>query len=166
MAFFVSNISPFFNKLKSSAHASLAFSGLIALLLFSSLTSANDWQDINWQSYEEARALDSEKPIFVFAELHFCGACKKMKEEVFNQSDIIATINRDFIPVNMKSLGIFPNTLPDLKDTDGETLSLMGSPALVIVYKNQYKLVYGFQNQVQLSNMLEETLQQIENANS
>ncbi|GBL03868.1 DUF255 domain-containing protein [Glaciecola sp. KUL10] len=126
--------------------------------------NANDWQDINWQNYEDARASGMDKPVFVFAELHFCGACKKMKEEVFNQSEIIELINQEFKPVNMKSFGLFPNKLSDLKDERGEALSLLGSPALVVVYKNQYKLVYGFQNKAQLTKLLTESLLAIESA--
>jgi hypothetical protein len=161
----LSNAYTLFTSIKLSFVLSTVFL-LFSSLLLSKTAQANDWKDINWQSYEEARALDSDKPIFVFAELHFCGACKKMKEEVFNQADLIELINKRFVPVNMKAFGIFPNKLSDLKSESGETLSLIGSPALVVVYKDQYKLVYGFQNKAQLQKLLNESLSQIQAANS
>lgn len=124
-------------------------------------SSAGDWQDINWQDYADARELNSDKPIFVFAELHFCSACKKMKDEVFNQSDIIKLLNQSFIPVNMKAFGIFPNELSDLQSENGDSLTLIGSPAIVVVYKNQYKLLYGFQNKAQVHKLLTQSLEEI-----
>jgi len=132
------------------------------MVVISGNAFSSDWQDIQWTEYEDARAIESEKPIFVFAELHFCSACKKMKNEVFNQADIIKLINDHFIPVNMKAFGIFPNTLKDLSDRDGDPLELIGSPALVIVYRTQYKIVYGFQDSAQLSHLLTQAIQQIE----
>ena len=165
MTFLLSNANTPFTSLKLSFVLSTALL-LLSSLLLSKGAHANDWQDINWQSYEDARALNSDKPIFVFAELHFCGACKKMKEEVFNQADVIELVNERFVPVNMKAFGIFPNKLPDLKSESGEALSLIGSPALVVVYKDQYKLVYGFQNKAQLQKLLTESLSQIQAANS
>lgn len=145
-----------------------AFISLFILVLSSTFisVSANDWQDIKWLDYEDARSLKQSKPIFVFAELHFCSACKKMKQEVFNQAEIIESLNSDFVPVNMKSLGILPNKLPDLKDNNGDTVTLLGSPALVIVLGEQYKVVYGFKNQQQLSRLLKQSLLEIKQSQS
>ncbi|MFT6084864.1 MAG: hypothetical protein ACJAWT_000106 [Glaciecola sp.] len=103
-------------------------------------------QSVHWLDYEDARALDSQKPVFVFAEMTFCSACKKMKKEVFVEQDIIDTLNNDFVPANMSTLGIFPNTLDDLMDEEGEPLVLKGSPGFVIIKDNQYSVFYGFQS--------------------
>jgi hypothetical protein len=101
---------------------------------------------VHWLEYEDARALDAENPIFVFAEMTFCPACKKMKKEVFVVQDIIDTLNNDFVPATISSLGIFPNTLDDLIDEDGGPLVLKGSPGFVIIKDNQYSVFYGFQS--------------------
>jgi len=103
-------------------------------------------QSVQWVEYEDARTLDSEKPVFVFAEMTFCPACKKMKKEVFVQQDIIDTLNNNFVPANMSTLGIFPNTLDDLMDEEGGPLVLKGSPGFVIIKDNQYSVFYGFQS--------------------
>nr|WP_297349985.1 DUF255 domain-containing protein [uncultured Glaciecola sp.] len=103
-------------------------------------------QSVQWLEYEDARALDSDKPVFVFAEMTFCPACKKMKKEVFVEQDIIDILNNDFVPANMSTLGIFPNTLDDLIDEDGGPLVLKGSPGFVIIKDNQYSVFYGFQS--------------------
>jgi hypothetical protein len=46
----------------------------------------------------------------------------------------------------MSTLGIFPNTLDDLMDEEGEPLVLKGSPGFVIIKDNQYSVFYGFQS--------------------
>jgi hypothetical protein len=107
-------------------------------------------QSVHWLGYEDARALDSQKPIFVFAEMTFCPACKKMKKEVFVVQDIIDTLNNGFVPATISTLGIFPNTLDDLMDDEGAPLVLRGSPGFVIIKDNQYSVFYGFQSADQL----------------
>ena len=122
-----------------------AISAILLATIFTVLP-AQASQEINWLDYEEARQLDSDKPIFVFGEMTFCSACKKMKKEVFVEADIIKTLNEDFIPVRMSTLGIFPNTLADLADDQGEPLKLNGSPGFVVIQNNQYSVFYGFQS--------------------
>ena len=102
--------------------------------------------EIHWLDYEDARALDSDKPIFVFAEMAFCSACKKMKEDVFVVEDIAEVLNQQFLPVRMHSIGIFPNKLDDIRDENDEPLKLKGSPGFVIIKDNQYTVFYGFQS--------------------
>lgn len=116
----------------------------------SSLDIKVSQQSVQWLEYEDARAVDSAKPIFVFAEMTFCPVCKKMKKEVFVVQDIIDTLNNDFVPATMSTLGIFPNTLDDLMDEDGAPLVLRGSPGFVIIKDNQYSVFYGFQSADQL----------------
>ena len=65
---------------------------------------------VQWLDYEDARALKSSKPIFVFAEMTFCSACKKMRNEVFVQQDIIDTLNNQFIPANQFSFCLIFST--------------------------------------------------------
>lgn len=125
--------------------AQKAISAIFLAAIFTVLP-AQASQEINWLDYEDARQLDSDKPIFVFGEMTFCSACKKMKKEVFVEADIINTLNEDFIPVRMSTLGIFPNTLADLADDQGEPLELNGSPGFVVIQNNQYSVFYGFQS--------------------
>ncbi|MBF7073878.1 thioredoxin family protein [Glaciecola sp. MH2013] len=125
----------------------LHISILASLFFFMSASAqADDVQEIKWMDYEDARASNSSKPIFVFAEMAFCSACKKMKEDVFVLDDIAATLNNDFIPVRMHTLGIFPNKLSDLRDENGDELTLEGSPGFVIIKDEQYSVFYGFQS--------------------
>jgi hypothetical protein len=122
-----------------------ALSALLVATIFT-VFPAQASQEINWLDDEDARQLDSDKPIFVFGEMTFCSACKKMKKEVFVETDIIKTLNEEFIPVRMSTLGIFPNTLDDLVDDQGEPLKLNGSPGFVVIQNNQYSVFYGFQS--------------------
>ncbi len=109
-------------------------------------TAVTQLDSVQWLAYEDARDLNTKKPIFVFAEMTFCSACRKMKKEVFVEQDIIDSLNNDFIPASMSTLGIFPNSFDDLMDENGENLVLKGSPGFVIIKNNKYSVFYGFQS--------------------
>lgn len=140
---YTSSVSPFgiFKKLSTTLFISFL---ILSAIQFNA--QAQDTAQVEWMDYEDARALKSDKPIFVFGEMAFCSACKKMKKEVFSLNDIAATLNQDFVPVRMHTLGIFPNTLNDIMDEDNKPLKLAGSPGFVVIKDNKYSVFYGFQS--------------------
>lgn len=137
----------------------MKFKSLIVMCLaLVSLSSFAD-SEINWLEYEDARALNSDKPIFVFGEMKFCAVCQRMKAEVFNQQEIIDILNEDFLPVKHSSFISGRHKFKDLKDKDGKTLNLVGSPLLMLVEGDNYRYGFGYKSVAQMQKMLESALE-------
>jgi len=60
-------------------------------------------QEIDWVSLEKAVSMAEEKPkkIMLFMEADWCTLCKKMKREVFPESEILKAINNSFYLVRI-----------------------------------------------------------------
>ena len=73
------------------------------LLLTISLSQAQEpvKQEINWISFEELnKALEVDpKPVLLFFHTEWCGYCKKMLRETFNEPRVIEKINADYYAV-------------------------------------------------------------------
>ena len=135
----------------------------ILLLCMSALFSFHlSASDIAWQDYKTARSGNTDKPLFVFAEMQFCSACQKMKRDVFSQPDVAAYLNTHFVPVKEKSYGLFKVTFDDLKDKQGNALKVQGYPALMVVKGDSYRLMYGYQDAEKLKMMLEMMVKHME----
>ena len=59
---------------------------------------AIEWKNI---SLEEAQALAKEtgKPLYIDISTSWCGYCKKMKRNVYTQTQVIENLNKNFIPL-------------------------------------------------------------------
>lgn len=111
--------------------------------------------EINWHSYKDARAMNSEKPIFVFASMRFCMTCAAMEKDVFTDPELAKLLNEHFIPVKETTNTLFSSFIfDDLKDQDNETLSFRGFPALMLVTGSKYSLSYGYKSAAELKNRL------------
>lgn len=130
---------------------------LTLLIMVSSLSHADT--EINWLEYEDARALKSDKPIFVFGEMRFCQYCQQMKAEVFTQEEIINTLNNDFIPVKHSSFISGKHKFKDLKDKEGKPLKLVGSPLIMVVEGDKYRYGFGFRDAEQLMTVLKSSME-------
>lgn len=131
---------------------------LLALVIaFSSNAVA---ESIQWLDYKEARALNSDKPIFVFAKMRFCSACIAMEEFEFTDKDVVKTLNNDFIPVKDTTNFMFSRfVFDDLKDEKGDTLKFRGFPSVMVVKGEKYALSQGYKNAEQLKTILAKALQ-------
>ncbi len=60
---------------------------------------------IQWQSYEEgiSRGKAENKKVFLSFYADWCQYCKIMEKETFQNSAVIAYINRNFIPIKVNS---------------------------------------------------------------
>ena len=82
----------------------------VAALIFLSLigwaspgmASSNE---IKWYSYEEGMALGKKlgKKVFIEFYADWCGFCRMMEGSTFKDANVIAILNRDFIPVRVHS---------------------------------------------------------------
>lgn len=110
---------------------------------------------VEWHTYKEARAMHSEKPLFVFAKMRFCTTCATMEKQVFTDSSIAQELNSNFIPVKETINFALSNfVFDDLKDSHGKTLSFKGFPAVMLVIGDNYSLNHGYQNVEQLHEFL------------
>lgn len=82
-------------------------------------TKAAATKVVNWMSYDEGVALAkrANKHMFVDFTASWCGWCKKMEKETFNQPEVIAMLNDNFVPI--KVWGDSENQL----DIDGYKIS-------------------------------------------
>jgi uncharacterized protein YyaL (SSP411 family) len=60
-------------------------------------------KQVNWMAYDEGVALakKANKHMFVDFTASWCGWCKKMEKETFNQPEVIAMLNDNFIPIKV-----------------------------------------------------------------
>ena len=86
-------------KLKN---ASKKYSTLFIIFLIAlSFEPASAQSTIEWIDMEEAQKQSEvdQKPVFVFVEAEWCGFCKKMKREVFPQTEISGLMNEEYYGV-------------------------------------------------------------------
>ena len=134
--------------------AILILPGLYAVILTSLATS-----EVEWHTYKEARAMNSDKPIFVFAKMRFCTTCAAMEKDVFTDPALAKILNERFIPVKETINFVLSSfVFDDLKDNEGEQLSFRGFPAVMIVKGNNYSLSHGYKSSEQLQTMLGRTI--------
>ena len=58
---------------------------------------------IEWQSYTDgiARGKFEKKKVFLHFYAEWCAACKTMADNTFKHPDVIASLNKDFIPIRV-----------------------------------------------------------------
>ena len=71
---------------------------------------------VAWVDYQQglARHAESKKPLMIFFSLSYCYRCKEMKSWVYTDPQVVATLNRDFIPV-MVDIAQDPQAKQDFK---------------------------------------------------
>ena len=72
---------------------------VIIIICLSSLSPASD--KINWRSYEEGMTLSKieKKKVFLHFYADWCGFCRKMAKDTFQDSTVIAYLNENFMPI-------------------------------------------------------------------
>jgi len=73
--------------------------GLVVLMMF--LFVQMSFTQVNWLTFEEVELLqqDEKKKIFVDVYTDWCGWCKKMDANTFNEEDISKYLNDNFYPI-------------------------------------------------------------------
>ena len=71
---------------------------LYTFILLVSLNSTGQAQEINWISFEEAIAKNKSAPKNILIDVYtdWCGYCKKMDRETYENEVIISIINENF----------------------------------------------------------------------
>lgn len=111
--------------------------------------------EVNWHNYKESRAMNTEKPIFVFAKMRFCATCAAMEKDVFTDPDLARVLNENFIPVKETiNFALSSFVFDDLKDKDGEQLTFQGFPAVMVISGDNYSLSHGYKSIEQLQILL------------
>jgi thioredoxin-related protein len=114
--------------------------------------------EVEWHGYKEARAMNSDKPLFVFAKMRFCSTCAAMEKDVFTNTELAKKLNEDFIPVKETiNFALSSFVFDDLKDSKGEQLSFRGFPSVMIVKGDNYSISNGYKNVEQLHMILDKT---------
>jgi thioredoxin-like negative regulator of GroEL len=60
-------------------------------------------KDIRWQSFADgmARGKSENKKVFLHFYAEWCAACKTMEDRTFKDPGVIASLNKDFVPVKV-----------------------------------------------------------------
>ena len=86
--------------------------GIFTLLLVSIQSFTAEAQDINWLSWDEAIALaqtdDTPKKIFIDVYTDWCGWCKKMDKDTFQNPEVALYMNQNFYMVKLDGEGKEP----------------------------------------------------------
>jgi len=115
--------------------------------------------EVEWHNYKDARAMNSDKSIFVFAKMRFCTTCAAMEKDVFTDPALAKVLNERFIPVKETINFALSNfVFDDLKDDEGKQLNFRGFPAVMIVNGDNYSLIHGYKSIEQLHRILETAL--------
>jgi thiol:disulfide interchange protein len=67
------------------------------------LNNAAFSKEIEWQSYSDgmARGKFEKKKVFLHFYAEWCAACKTMADSTFRDPGVIASLNKDFIPIRV-----------------------------------------------------------------
>jgi len=139
----------------------IALIAIIILLpsLYAAISPTLYTAEVEWHSYKDARAINSNKPIFVFAKMRFCTTCAAMEKDVFTDPVLAKAINENFIPVKETiNFALSSFVFDDLKDNKGEKLTFRGFPAVMIVKNKNYTLEHGYKSTEQLHSILNNAL--------
>jgi len=139
----------------------IALIAIVILLpsLYAGLSPMLYTTEVEWYSYKDARAINSNKPIFVFAKMRFCSSCAAMEKDVFTDTALAKVLNENFIPVKETiNFALSSFVFDDLKNSEGEKLTFRGFPAVMIVNNKNYTLKHGYKSKEQLHSMLNNAL--------
>ncbi len=127
--------------------------------LYAALAPTLYTAEVEWHDYKEARAMNSDKPIFVFAKMRFCITCAAMEKDVFTNPALAQALNERFIPVKETiNFALSSFVFDDLQDNEGEQLTFRGFPAVMIVSGENYSLSHGYKSAEQLHAILDKAL--------
>jgi thioredoxin-related protein len=89
--------------LKKTYHIKILLTGILVLTLSGGMLAQTESYGITWLSLEEAieSAKNDPKKVMLFMEAEWCTLCKKMKKEVFPDSEIQTMINNNFYAVRI-----------------------------------------------------------------
>ena len=62
-------------------------------------------QDIQWHSYGDgmSRGKFEKKKVFIHFYADWCPACKQMEKNTFKDPDVVASLNKNFIPIKVNT---------------------------------------------------------------
>ncbi len=127
--------------------------------LYAAISPSLYTAEVKWHNYKEARAMNSDKPIFVFAKMRFCTACAAMEKDIFTNLALAKVLNERFISVKETiNFALSTFVFDDLHDNQGEQLTFRGFPAVMIVKGDNYSLMHGYKNIEQLQAILDSAL--------
>lgn len=78
---------------------------LLAVLVGGSPSGQAAADKIDWHTYEAgmARSKFEKKKAYLYFHADWCGYCREMESKTFKDSTVIATLNRNFIPIRVDS---------------------------------------------------------------
>ena len=79
----------------------------LLLTLIWSCKEESKQTEINWMTFEEAVAAQKENPkkIMIDAYTNWCGPCKMLDKQTFNNSDLVAYVNENYYAVKFNAEG-------------------------------------------------------------
>ncbi len=80
---------------------------ILFIILFMSIGVASQAQTINWVSFNEALELQKKnpKPIFMDVYTDWCGPCKMLDKQTFQNADVAKFINENYYAVKFNGEG-------------------------------------------------------------
>jgi len=85
---------------------------LSVILFFGAVSLMQAQETINWVTFEEAIKLQKKKPKKIFMDIYtdWCGPCKMLDKQTFQNADVIKYINENYYAVKFNGEGKDPVT--------------------------------------------------------
>ena len=78
---------------------------ILVMMIWAGEVWAQDHKEIQWLSFEEAVELNKKEPRKILVDIytHWCGWCKRMDKDTYENPEVIEYINSHFYPVKLNA---------------------------------------------------------------
>ncbi|MFN4972999.1 MAG: thioredoxin family protein [Bacteroidota bacterium] len=143
---------------------------VLSVFAFSILSFSPKNDELKWYGFNEGYQLAKKKNKIMLVDVYtdWCGWCKRMDRDTYAKADIIASINKDYVPIkfNPEITGVV-YTYGGKEYTNGQELAqvisqnqITGYPTTIFIYpkENKTNVLAGYFTAVQFKPILDKVV--------